>query len=70
MDRLLQFLLRTYLRRGNFTLTTSHGNTFTFGDGTGTPVRVRLTTPGAGWGLMLDPELKLGESYMDGTFVV
>src|SRR6185437_12657588 len=50
--------------------TTSRGNTFTFGDGTGTPVRVRLTTPGAAWGLVLDPELKLGESYMDGTFVV
>src|SRR6185312_7978763 len=70
MDRLLRFLLRTYLRRGDFTLTTSRGNTFTFGDGTGTPVRVRLTTPGAAWGLVLDPELKLGESYMDGTFVV
>ena len=31
---------------------------------------MRLTTPGAAWGLVLDPELKLGESYMDGTFVV
>ena len=70
MDRLLRFLLRTYLRRGDFTLTTSHGNTYTFGDGTGVPVRVRLTTPGAAWGLVLDPELKLGEAYMDGTFVV
>ena len=70
MDRLLRFLLRTYLRRGDFTLTTSRGNTYTFGDGTGTPVRVRLTTPSAAWGLILDPELKLGESYMDGTFVV
>jgi len=31
---------------------------------------VRFTTPAAEWGILLDPELKLGESYMDGTFVV
>jgi len=70
MDRLLQVLLGTYLRRGDFTLTTSRGRTFRFGDGTGTPVAVRLTSPAAGWGLILDPELKFGEAYMDGTLVV
>lgn len=70
MDRLLQFLLRTFLRRGAFRLTTSRGTTFTFGDGTGRPVAVRFTTRAAEWGILLDPELKLGEAYMDGTFVV
>jgi cyclopropane-fatty-acyl-phospholipid synthase len=70
MDRLLQVLLKTFVRRGNFRLTTARGATFAFGDGTGTPVAVRLTNPSAAWGLLLDPELKLGESYMDGTFVV
>ena len=70
MERLLQVLLGTYLRRGDFTLTTSRGKTFRFGDGTGTPVAVRLTSPSAEWGLILDPELKFGEAYMDGTLVV
>jgi cyclopropane-fatty-acyl-phospholipid synthase len=70
MDRLLQILLRTFLRRGIFKLTTSSGKTFTFGDGTGKPVSVRFTTRAAEWGILLDPELKLGEAYMDGTFVV
>jgi len=70
MDRLLQFLLRTFVRRGTFRITTSRGTTFTFGDGTGTPVAVRFATRGAEWGILLDPELKLGEAYMDGTFVV
>ena len=70
MDRLLQFLLRTFLRRGTFRLTTSRGTTFTFGDGTGKPVSVRFTTRAAEWGILLDPELKLGEAYMNGTFVV
>jgi cyclopropane-fatty-acyl-phospholipid synthase len=70
MDRLLQFLLKTFVRRGNFKLTTSGGTTFTFGDGTGTPVAVRFTRRATEWAILLDPELKLGEAYMDGTFVV
>ena len=70
MDRLLQYLLRAYIRRGTFRLTTARGATFTFGDGTGTPVAVRFTSRDAEWGLLLDPELKFGEGYMDGTIVV
>ncbi len=70
MDRLLQVLLKTFMRRGNFRLTTSRGRTFSFGDGSGKPVAVRLTSRRAEWGLLLDPELKLGEAYMDGSFVV
>jgi cyclopropane-fatty-acyl-phospholipid synthase len=70
MDRLLQMLLKTFVRRGNFRLTTARGTTFTFGDGSGAPVAVRLLRPSAEWGLLLDPELKLGEAYMDGSFVV
>jgi cyclopropane-fatty-acyl-phospholipid synthase len=70
MDRLLQFLLKTFVRRGTFRLTTSRGTTFTFGDGSGRPVAVRFLSRAAEWGILLDPELKLGEAYMNGTFVV
>ena len=70
MDRLLRFLLETFIRRGTFRVTTSRGTTFAFGDGTGTPVAVRFISPAAEWAVLLDPELKLGECYMDGTFVV
>jgi len=70
MDRLLQLFLKAYLRRGTFRLTTARGKTFTFGDGTGAPVAVRFTSPAAQWGMLLDPELKFGEAYMDGTMVV
>jgi cyclopropane-fatty-acyl-phospholipid synthase len=70
MDRLLQILLSTYIRRGTFKLTTSRGRTFTFGDGTGRPVAVRFTTRAAEFGILLDPELKFGEAYMEGTLVV
>lgn len=70
MDRLLAFLFRNFIRRGHFQITTASGRTFTFGDGTGELVAVRFTTRAAEWALLLDPELKFGELYMDGTFVV
>jgi cyclopropane-fatty-acyl-phospholipid synthase len=70
MDALLRFLLNTFIRRGTFRVTTSRGTTFTFGDGTGAPVSVRFTSRAAEWGILLDPELKFGEAYMNGSFVV
>ena len=70
MDRLLQFLLKTFIRRGTFRVTTSRGTVFAFGDGTGQPVSVRFASRKAELAILLDPELKFGESYMDGTFVV
>lgn len=70
MDRLLQTLLRRYIRRGSIAITMAGGSTCTFGDGSGPPVAVRFTTASAQRAVLLDPELKLGEAYMDGTFVV
>jgi cyclopropane-fatty-acyl-phospholipid synthase len=70
VDRLLPILLGHLIRRGSFTITTAGGKTYTFGDGSGPPVAVRFTTAKAQRGVLLDPELKLGEAYMDGTFVI
>ena len=68
MDRLLRFLLKTFIRRGTFRVTTSRGTTFTVGDGTGQPVADPLHhARSAEWAIMLDPELKFGEAYMDGS---
>ena len=70
MDRLLPMFLGRLVRRGSFTVTTAAGKTYTFGDGRGPPVAVRFTSAKAQRAVLLDPELKLGEAYMDGTFVV
>jgi len=70
VDWLLPFLLGRFIRRGSFTVTTAGGKTYTFGDGSGSPVAVRFTTAKTQRAVLLDPELKLGEAYMDGTFVV
>jgi cyclopropane-fatty-acyl-phospholipid synthase len=69
-DRFLRFFLSRFIRRGSVTFTTASGASFTCGDGTGTPVAVRFTTPEAERHLLTDPELALGETYTDGTFVV
>jgi cyclopropane-fatty-acyl-phospholipid synthase len=70
VDRLLPFFLGRFVRRGSLAVTTAQGRTYHFGDGTGAPVAVRFASAQAQRAVMLDPELKLGEAYMDGTFVV
>ena len=70
MDRLLLLLLRQFVRRGSITITTAKGVTHTFGDGSGPSLAVRFTTASAQRWALLDPELKLGEAYMDGTLIV
>src|SRR5262245_132142 len=70
MDRLLQRLFSGLVRHGTLHVTTASGRTFTLGDGTGHRLAVRFTTSPALLAVLIDPELKLGETYMDGTFVV
>ncbi len=70
MERLLVAFLLRYVRRGSLKVTTAAGDIYRFGDGSGPPVAVRFTTASAQCAVLLDPELKLGEAYMDGTFIV
>jgi cyclopropane-fatty-acyl-phospholipid synthase len=70
VDRLLPMFLGRLIRRGSFTITTAAGRTYTFGDGSGPPVAAHFTSAKAQRSVLLDPELKFGEAYMDGTFVV
>jgi cyclopropane-fatty-acyl-phospholipid synthase len=70
MDRLLRHFLGHFIRRGTMTFTAASGAQFTCGDGTGQPVSVRFLSPRTERRLLLNPELALGEAYMDGTLVV
>src|SRR4051812_14831836 len=70
MDSLLRYFLSEFIRRGTMTFITARGGTFTCGDGTGDPVRARFLTADAERRVLLNPELALGEIYMEGTFVV
>jgi cyclopropane-fatty-acyl-phospholipid synthase len=70
MERLFRLALRNFIRAGNLRVTTAAGAVFTFGDGTGKPVAIRFTTKAAQYGVLLDPELRFGEAYVNGTLVV
>src|ERR1700732_3204965 len=70
MNRLVRVTLKKFVRAGNLRITTARGTTYTLGDGTGPPIALRFATAAAERGVILDPELKLGESYMDGTLIV
>jgi cyclopropane-fatty-acyl-phospholipid synthase len=70
MDRVLEVILGSFIRHGTLRLTTANGKVLQFGDGTGEPVAVRFTTRAAQWAMLLDPELKVGEGYMDGTLLM
>ncbi len=69
MDWLLRLAL-AHVTCGNLQVTTAKGVTLSFGDGTGPPIAVRFVSASAQRAVLLDPDLNLGEAYMDGTFVV
>jgi cyclopropane-fatty-acyl-phospholipid synthase len=82
MERLLKNVLARIVRRGALQVTSASGRRYVVGEhlvgedvvgeaAAGPPqVAVRFTTRAAERGILLDPELRLGEAYMDGTLVV
>ncbi len=70
MDRLLRYFLGQFIHRGTMTFTAASGARFTCGDGTGPAISVRFLSERTQRRILLNPELALGEAYMDGTFVV
>jgi cyclopropane-fatty-acyl-phospholipid synthase len=70
MDRLLRLLLSKFIRRGSMIFVTASGIRFTCGDGTGEPVQAHFLARDAERQVLANPELALGEVYMDGTFVI
>ena len=70
MDRLLRAAFGKLIRIGNLRVTTARGSSFILGDGTGSPAAIRFTTPAAERAVLVDPELRFGEAYMDGGILV
>ena len=70
MKVLLELAFKFAVRRGTLKVVRANGEVLTFGDGAGRPVTVRFKDAGAELELGLDPELKMGELYMDERLVV
>ncbi|GLS17439.1 replicative DNA helicase [Labrys miyagiensis] len=70
LDHILRRAIGRIVHKGSLTLIAPSGQRMSFGDGTGEPVTVRLTDKRAVLALLTDPDMRLGELYMDGRFVV
>ena len=70
MDRWFQRILGRLVRTGTLRVSTAPGRSFEVGDGTGQPVEISFKSPFTLLSILANPELKLGESYMDGSFRV
>ena len=70
LDHILRRSIGRIVHKGSLTLIAPSGQRTSFGDGTGEPVTVRLTDKRAVLTLLTDPDMRLGELYMDGRFVV
>jgi cyclopropane-fatty-acyl-phospholipid synthase len=66
---MLRLLLSRIVRQGTLTVIHSNGKEDVIG--VGDPhVAMRLADKWAGWELLLNPDLKLGEHYMDGRLII
>jgi cyclopropane-fatty-acyl-phospholipid synthase len=70
MNRILEGFLNQTIHKGALEVIDSGGKPHGYGDGTGQHVRVRFTSPEAERSVIFNPELKLGEAFVDGGLVV
>ncbi len=66
-ERLFHNMVGQLIQSGLLEITYPDGTTRTYGDGTGAPAALAIRTRGALRQLCLQPELALGEGYMDQT---
>jgi cyclopropane-fatty-acyl-phospholipid synthase len=69
-DRVLGKAVSLLVKRGTLEVITAKGRVFKAGDGGEPEVRIRLTDAKAVRALILDPELTLGELFVDGRLVI
>ncbi len=69
-EALLDHLLRSLVKTGTLRLSLPSGQAHSYGDGTGAPITVKIHDPKVVRRLVLNPELALGEAYMDATLTI
>ncbi|WP_226577054.1 SAM-dependent methyltransferase [Acuticoccus sediminis] len=70
MNPILHRLFRTIVRDGSLTVIDAAGEQNIYGDGTGPGYAIRFTDTSTERALVGNPELTLGEAYMNGLWVV
>ncbi|WP_298260691.1 cyclopropane-fatty-acyl-phospholipid synthase family protein [uncultured Litoreibacter sp.] len=69
-DKLLGTLLKQLIKEGSLTVHLNSGTIFTVGNGAAPNVTVRLKHDGLAGKLIRNPELAMGEAYMDETLTI
>lgn len=69
-EQLLDRLFAATIRRGSLTMTTHTGETKRFGPGGEPDISIRVSDPDFAAKLLKNPDLALGEGYMDGTLEI
>jgi cyclopropane-fatty-acyl-phospholipid synthase len=67
MNRWLDRLVAKIVQRGRLEVTWSDGRTSVYGDGAGRFAHIHFRDRSAEWAVLRNPELAIGEAYMDGT---
>jgi cyclopropane-fatty-acyl-phospholipid synthase len=70
MDKLIFKAFARLIKKGTLKITTASGATASFGDGGGAPIAVRFQSSRAQRRVLADPELRLGEAFVDGEMVL
>jgi cyclopropane-fatty-acyl-phospholipid synthase len=67
---LLHRLLERFVKLGHLTISDWSGETRSYGDGGEPHVRVKIKSPAAARAIAINPDLRLGEAYMDGSLTI
>ena len=70
MTHFLQLAFRSFVHTGDFNVATADGGSFRVGDGTGEPLAIRFMSTSAELAVLLDPDLRFAELYVDGNIVL
>jgi len=70
MYALLDRVFRMVVKAGTLRVTSPSGKAYAYGDETGAPVAIKITSDAAARRIAIDPDLALGETYMDGSLVI
>jgi cyclopropane-fatty-acyl-phospholipid synthase len=69
-DKLLDYMLGRFVRRGTLTVHLPDGGVLRHGDGSAPEVTIRITDPKVPARIVRNIELAVGEAYMDGTLTI
>src|SRR4051812_36409963 len=69
MNRWLDRLMARVIRLGRLVVTWSDGSISIYGNGTGRAAHVEFRDRATEWAVLVNPELAIGEAYMDGSLV-